>query len=147
MFQYSVCFFFFFNDTATTEIYTLSLHDALPISAKARPSANLALTAWLQSHHLGSGIAGYWQANSVVFDSGAKITMRPVKARGNGKTLVPNPWELDTRLLDPRTNYANFLVTTAPGTSPGRTMTEVAITTFGKPAHVYRYQGYSILVW
>src|SRR2546430_9009534 len=27
-----LCFFFFFNDTATTEIYTLSLHDALPIS-------------------------------------------------------------------------------------------------------------------
>src|SRR2546430_10675077 len=26
--------FFFFNDTATTEIYTLSLHDALPISIK-----------------------------------------------------------------------------------------------------------------
>src|SRR3712207_7590294 len=31
--------FFFFNDTATTEIYTLSLHDALPISAdRERPS-------------------------------------------------------------------------------------------------------------
>src|SRR2546430_17696864 len=29
-------FFFFFNDTATTEIYTLSLHDALPISARER---------------------------------------------------------------------------------------------------------------
>src|SRR3712207_7839450 len=28
--------FFFFNDTATTEIYTLSLHDALPISRLAR---------------------------------------------------------------------------------------------------------------
>src|SRR5215510_15596581 len=28
-------FFFFFNDTATTEIYTLSLHDALPISGNA----------------------------------------------------------------------------------------------------------------
>ena len=27
----SLYFFFFFNDTATTEIYTLSLHDALPI--------------------------------------------------------------------------------------------------------------------
>src|SRR3989441_13072133 len=27
----SFSFFFFFNDTATTEIYTLSLHDALPI--------------------------------------------------------------------------------------------------------------------
>src|SRR5215208_8121211 len=29
-------FFFFFNDTATTEIYTLSLHDALPISRCSR---------------------------------------------------------------------------------------------------------------
>src|SRR5260370_20117659 len=29
-------FFFFFNDTATTEIYTLSLHDALPICRKLR---------------------------------------------------------------------------------------------------------------
>src|SRR5277367_7091701 len=31
---------FFFNDTATTEIYTLSLHDALPISAITGPYAN-----------------------------------------------------------------------------------------------------------
>src|SRR3712207_7273521 len=29
-------YFFFFNDTATTEIYTLSLHDALPIFRRAR---------------------------------------------------------------------------------------------------------------
>src|SRR5690348_17761970 len=42
-------FFFFFNDTASTEIYTLSLHDALPISRSSgfdgpirfRPSASL----------------------------------------------------------------------------------------------------------
>src|SRR5882762_9375011 len=31
LFSLFFCFFFFFNDTATTEIYTLSLHDALPI--------------------------------------------------------------------------------------------------------------------
>src|SRR2546428_13863783 len=31
--------FFFFNDTATTEIYTLSLHDALPISRRLRRPA------------------------------------------------------------------------------------------------------------
>src|SRR2546430_12436432 len=30
-------FFFFFNDTATPEIYTLSLHDALPISGEPLP--------------------------------------------------------------------------------------------------------------
>src|SRR5256885_11541642 len=32
----STIFFFFFNDTATTEIYTLSLHDALPICLSRR---------------------------------------------------------------------------------------------------------------
>src|SRR3712207_7782557 len=31
--------FFFFNDTATTEIYTLSLHDALPISSVSSQAA------------------------------------------------------------------------------------------------------------
>src|SRR5438477_9036787 len=35
-------YFFFFNDTATTEIYTLSLHDALPISSS--PSSRTART-------------------------------------------------------------------------------------------------------
>src|SRR2546422_3819753 len=34
-----VSFFFFFNDTATTEIYTLSLHDALPIWFPAQMAA------------------------------------------------------------------------------------------------------------
>src|SRR2546430_17091502 len=41
-------FFFFFNDTATTEIYTLSLHDALPIwpgSGRSRRAAPPAPTA------------------------------------------------------------------------------------------------------
>src|SRR5471032_3317055 len=39
-FRRAVCFFF--NDTATTEIYTLSLHDALPISAGLQHGRDLA---------------------------------------------------------------------------------------------------------
>src|SRR3712207_9398691 len=60
---YCVFCFFFFNDTATTEIYTLSLHDALPIclAFKSDPGRNrrcaLATTGApdnLRSlHHLG----------------------------------------------------------------------------------------------
>src|SRR5471030_3464896 len=60
-------FFFFFNDTATTEIYTLSLHDALPISdCSANPGRDCC--AWpgrrrdrkstrLNSSHLGISYA------------------------------------------------------------------------------------------
>src|SRR5215471_21505701 len=39
--------FFFFNDTATTEIYTLSLHDALPISAG--PNCERGTSSWFPS--------------------------------------------------------------------------------------------------
>src|SRR5258705_9879438 len=49
----SCSLFFFFNDTATTEIYTLSLHDALPISLlrgredeTARPSSRRPRRGW-----------------------------------------------------------------------------------------------------
>src|SRR3712207_6938104 len=44
--------FFFFNDTATTEIYTLSLHDALPILRGARA---LHRALGQQRHGLGAG--------------------------------------------------------------------------------------------
>src|SRR5467141_2208905 len=43
--SFLVHFFFFFNDTATTEIYTLSLHDALPIQGKG---VNLPPDGYLQ---------------------------------------------------------------------------------------------------
>src|SRR5688572_33228644 len=41
-----VSFFFFFNDTATTEIYTLSLHDALPISRSSRRTCTRERSSW-----------------------------------------------------------------------------------------------------
>src|SRR2546425_7935805 len=41
--------FFFFNDTATTEIYTLSLHDALPISRRKSTRASGAFSFASQS--------------------------------------------------------------------------------------------------
>src|SRR2546430_3173052 len=48
-------FFFFFNDTATTEIYTLSLHDALPIFNGTPVSA------------------AYWFDNTVSFTEGLAL--------------------------------------------------------------------------
>src|SRR2546422_3617290 len=51
---------FFFNDTATTEIYTLSLHDALPISnrlARRSPAAATERGPSRPAAHPGSGVA------------------------------------------------------------------------------------------
>jgi hypothetical protein len=121
--------------------YLLTLGPA--ITVHARPPANSALANWLEDHHLNSGISGYWQANSVVLDSGTSVIMRTVKAEGG--TLVPYPWELDTRLLDPSRNNVNFVVAMAGGVH-GLTEAQ-AVATFGKPAHVYSYQQYRIMVW
>src|SRR3712207_7770734 len=63
--------YFFFNDTATTEIYTLSLHDALPICAIRAPrrhrtgNAPPALppaTGWRAGPRRRSPFAGHWRS-------------------------------------------------------------------------------------
>src|SRR6266853_6442828 len=55
MFVFLLCyFFFFFNDTAPTEIYTLSLHDALPIfQPEDADAARAQLTAYDEARHRG----------------------------------------------------------------------------------------------
>src|SRR5574340_1776718 len=47
-------FFFFFNDTATTEIYTLSLHDALPIYDVVEPDGSGKQYTKIYVHHVRS---------------------------------------------------------------------------------------------
>src|SRR3712207_8155077 len=62
----SCSYYFFFNDTATTEIYTLSLHDALPILGLGKHAQALALHA-----HGVKGIRDYMvEAGKMVFSSG-----------------------------------------------------------------------------
>src|SRR3989475_12964766 len=55
--------FFFFNDTATTEIYTLSLHDALPISA----------FLFLRNTKLGKAIRATSQSRDVAMVCGVNV--------------------------------------------------------------------------
>src|SRR3712207_8121987 len=49
-----LCYLFFFNDTATTEIYTLSLHDALPIFRLLPLRLPVPLPLLPQPRHLGA---------------------------------------------------------------------------------------------
>src|SRR2546426_1857965 len=89
-------FFFFFNDTATTEIYTLSLHDALPIY---NPS-----TSGVSSFTLNGGSA------SIAYN--AKSWLSGVADFGgynNGNILNTGiNGTLSTYLFGPRVSYRHF---------------------------------------
>src|SRR2546429_1863204 len=73
--------FFFFNDTATTEIYTLSLHDALPISLHGQRRSAPGAT-----HHSSGVRCGHGHAGGLPH-GGAR---RPC-ARGGGRYPRPPP--------------------------------------------------------
>src|SRR3712207_7376971 len=63
---------FFFNDTATTEIYTLSLHDALPISPPCSRGAGWTRSCWTRSDSSdllsGVGRRGRWAGAQQLVD-------------------------------------------------------------------------------
>src|SRR3712207_2822418 len=65
-----VCFFFFFNDTATTEIYTLSLHDALPISGWGMDT--LAVRGGLARSSFAENAEALFLTQGYVYDSAAQ---------------------------------------------------------------------------
>src|SRR2546421_9737693 len=68
--------FFFFNDTATTEIYTLSLHDALPISVNRwqHVEAYFKLNSIQNGKGVSDGIVRYWVDGRLVIDQDRKST-------------------------------------------------------------------------
>src|SRR5256886_8640813 len=74
--------FFFFNDTATTEIYTLSLHDALPISCTLEPGVYFAMNT------TPAALAG---ASDVLNQAGFVVTpqyMQALAAQMGEQTLI-----------------------------------------------------------
>jgi hypothetical protein len=110
-------------------------------SGRQAPPDNAAVAGWLEQHGLRSGIAPYWEANSVTLDSGGTITMGSVKLTGRG--LSPWHWNEDMRLFRASDHSANFFITV-----PGEQVTPArARAAFGPPARVYHFRGYTIMVW
>ncbi len=110
----------------------------------AVPAANQPLASWLAGHRLSDGLATYWQANSTTLDSGGRILVSAVRV-GPGGGLVPYQWETDDADYQPSQHYATFVV--ADGLAALTGMQAAAEVTFGRPAHVYHADGYTIMVW
>ncbi len=111
------------------------------------PADNADLTTWLAAHGLTSGLGGYWQASSVMLDSGNAISVYPIVLNGS-RLMGMSYWEARKQWYNPKTSYANFLVTV--GSTPGEAdpalawrMTALA----GRPAEVYIVGRFKITVW
>ena len=92
---------FFFNDTATTEIYTLSLHDALPISGsikKIEQNKN-AYVLWLSTDPALMSLM--IKKGSVAID-GISLTISDVKSNLFGVSLIPTTLA-ETNIADRKT--------------------------------------------
>src|SRR5499433_2543048 len=100
--QCTIVSFFFFNDTATTEIYTLSLHDALPISgvqdfapAGERGWGNrIASRYWGMTPQEYYDAAGLWPLDpegNILLRSMAAIRCLPILASSSAPTIPPLP--------------------------------------------------------
>src|SRR3712207_3618190 len=87
--------FFFFNDTATTEIYTLSLHDALPIYVEVVVAEGRVLLGVEHLEHRAGRIAAVVRAHLVdLVDHehgvlGARVAQRPDDHAGHGADVGP----------------------------------------------------------
>src|SRR5256885_14900713 len=104
----SISFFFFFNDTATTEIYTLSLHDALPICGRGPVAAEPAVPHPGQGQgargddgRRAAGGAGRRPADGDGRPVHGHGRLRGGRAARSGEhtPALPSPWYLGCRLL------------------------------------------------
>src|SRR2546427_6821203 len=92
-----LCVFFFFNDTATTEIYTLSLHDALPILVVA-PGQDAALVGREDSAQYASGVSERSEEHTSELQSQSNLVCRLLleKKKKHDRThctLKSHAWE------------------------------------------------------
>ena len=118
----------------------------LEISKPSVPPQAQQLTSWLEHHHLGTGLSGYWESNVVTLTSGERVAVRLVDP-GSG-VLTRGGSEENAAWYDPARSSADFVVL-FPGINgfPGFTNRKQVLATFGKPARIYHVGRYTILYW
>jgi hypothetical protein len=118
----------------------------LELTAPAAPPQDAQLTAWLESHPIGTGLASYWEANVVTVTSGGRVAVRPLSIVGN--RILPSVGQIKDEWFDPARSRVDFVVL-FPGINgyPGFTDRRLVVATFGTPSRVYQVGRYTILWW
>ena len=118
----------------------------LELTAPIAPPQDAQLTAWLESHPIGTGLSGYWEASVVTLTSGGRAAVRPVTITGD--RIVPTSGQISADWFNPAHSLVDFVVL-FPGVDgyPGFGDQQAVVATFGKPARVYHVGQYTILWW
>ena len=124
----------------------------LELTAPTAPPQDAQLTAWLESHPIGTGLSGYWEANAVTLTSGGRVAVRPVQVVGD--RIAPSVGQITADWFNPAKSRVDFVVL-FPGVPedlgvpafPGFTDRQAVIATFGEPSRTYHVGQYTILWW
>jgi len=121
---------------------------ALGYGATRPPAANpeQALAGWLADHHLTTGLGTYTEGNVTTLDSGGAVRLRTVSWPRSGRA-VPRLYQSSASWYDPRTAYANFVVSgTADGIGDLIPPAEI-LALAGPGARTYRFGSFTVMVW
>src|SRR5256885_4130848 len=98
LFSAMLVLFFFFNDTATTEIYTLSLHDALPILCRG---------AHHQHAHAGGGLADRHLPGPVLFAESRRLDRKSTRLNSSHLVISYAVFCLKKKITRPSVGMTN----------------------------------------
>jgi hypothetical protein len=93
---------------------------------------------WLVTHHMGNGVAGYWQADATTLVSGGRVIVAPVSLSSG----AIYQWEAEAGWYARSAHYA-----ISPPDPTGATSPALARALFGRPSRVYHVDGWVIQVW
>jgi hypothetical protein len=121
----------------------------LPLTAAAaRPTPateGAALATWLEAHHLTYGIAAYWDASDVTYDSGNRVQVRAVISRD--ERFSPYYWETKAVWYNADLHDATFAIANiSPTANPDSSLANFE-QYFGRPAETYRVGAQIVLIY
>jgi hypothetical protein len=119
---------------------------AYGVAQPAQPADNQALAGWLTAHHLTAGVGSYAEGGSTELDSHGAITMAVTSFSLHHATRG-RLFEQTSAEFNPQLHYANFVLSTKLYGPGDDIPLKWVIGMFGKPAHTYHFQSFTIYTY
>jgi len=109
------------------------------------PAHDQALSDWLTSHHLTTGLSSYADGNSLILDSHGRLQV--FAPFWTAATVRPGTHETEASQFDASLHDASFVVSTRVNGPAFYLPPGWIIRDFGEPAHTYHYGVWTIMTW